>query len=102
VIKRAGTLDIAKLIQTWEGAKFSAVWGDAEMRAYDHQLQSPGFVSEILELEQIPAEISYYGNDFPYIGRASGFQRKADSSGKGHGKFALRPAYLTCATNVGN
>ena len=70
-IRRAGTLDIAKLIQTWEGANFSAVWGEVEMRACDHQMLSPGYISEILEPDQIPAGIRYYGNDFPYIGRST-------------------------------
>ncbi|MGF6546183.1 ABC transporter substrate-binding protein [Paraburkholderia youngii] len=69
VIKRAGTLDTARLISTWEGDRFAAVWGDVEMRACDHQMQTPAFVSEILEPEQIPVEIRYYGNAFPYIGR---------------------------------
>ncbi|MFP4894122.1 ABC transporter substrate-binding protein [Paraburkholderia sp. EG304] len=69
VIKRAGTLDTARLISTWEGARFAAVWGDVEMRACDHQMQTPAFVSEILEPEQIPVEIRYYGSAFPFIGR---------------------------------
>lgn len=69
VIKRAGTLDTAKLIHTWEGARFAAIWGDVEMRACDHQMQSPGFVSEVLDPEQIPAEIRYFGSAFPYIGK---------------------------------
>ncbi|WP_233804885.1 ABC transporter substrate-binding protein [Paraburkholderia sp. HP33-1] len=69
VIKRAGTLDTARLIQTWEGARFAAILGDVEMRACDHQMQSPGLISEILDPEQIPAEIRYYGDAFPYIGR---------------------------------
>jgi branched-chain amino acid transport system substrate-binding protein len=71
VIKRAGTLDTAKLIQAWEGAKLAAMWGDVEMRACDHQMQSPGFVSEIYDPEQIPADIRYYGNAFPYIGKST-------------------------------
>ncbi|WP_233860328.1 ABC transporter substrate-binding protein [Paraburkholderia sp. HD33-4] len=69
VIKRAATLDTASLIPTWEGATFATFWGDVEMRACDHQMQSPGFISEILDPEQIPAEIRYYGSAFPYIGR---------------------------------
>ncbi len=71
VIKRAGTLDTARLIQTWEGARFAAILGDVEMRACDHQMQSPGLISEILDPEQIPAEIRYYGDAFPYIGRST-------------------------------
>ena len=69
VIKRARTLEPAKLIATWEGAKFAAIWGEVEMRACDHQMLSSGFVSEVLDPEQIPAEIRYYGGAFPYIGR---------------------------------
>ena len=58
-----------KIIKAWEGAKFKAVWGEVEMRACDHQIQTPGFVSEILEPDKIPADIRFFGNDFPYIGK---------------------------------
>ena len=68
-IKRAGSLDTDKLIKAWEGSKFKAVWGEVEMRACDHQMQTPGYVSQILEPEQIPSDIRYWGNEFPYIGK---------------------------------
>ena len=77
VIRRAGTLDVARLIKAWEGAKFPAVWGEVEMRACDHQMQSPGFISEILDPGQIPADLRYYGNAFPYIGRSTRMLREA-------------------------
>jgi len=69
VINRAGSLDTDKLIKTWEGAKFKAVWGEVEMRACDHQMQTPGFVSQVLEPDQIPPDVRYWGNEFPYIGK---------------------------------
>jgi branched-chain amino acid transport system substrate-binding protein len=71
VVNRAGSLDTDKLIHAWEGAKFAAMWGDVEMRACDHQMQSPGFVSEIAGPDHIPADIRYYGNAFPYIGKST-------------------------------
>jgi len=69
VINRAGSLDTDKIIKAWEGAKFKAVWGEVEMRACDHQIQTPGFVSEIMDPDKIPANIRYWGMDFPYIGK---------------------------------
>ena len=69
VIKKAGSLDTARLIKEWEGAKFDMVWGEVEMRACDHQMQTPGYVAEVMVPEKIPQEIRYFGNDFPYIGR---------------------------------
>ena len=69
VINRSGSLDTDKLIKTWEGAKFKAVWGEVEMRACDHQMQTPGFVSQVLEPDQIPSDVRYWGNEFPYIGK---------------------------------
>jgi len=49
------------------GAKFTAAWGDVEMRACDHQMQTRGFVAEIMAPERIPAEMRYW-DAFPYIG----------------------------------
>ena len=69
VINRAGSLDTDKLIKTWEGAKFKAIWGEVEMRACDHQMQTSGCVSEILEPDKIPADVRYFGSEFPHIGR---------------------------------
>ena len=69
VINRAGSLDTDKLIKTWEAAKFKAVWGEVEMRACDHQMLTPGFVSQVLEPDQIPSDVRYWGNEFPYIGK---------------------------------
>ena len=69
VIKRAGSLDTDKIIKTWEGAKFKAIWGEVEMRACDHQMQTSGCVSEILEPDKIPADVRYFGDAFPYLGK---------------------------------
>jgi hypothetical protein len=41
------------------------------MRACDHQALTPAYVATVQEPEQIPAELRYYGNEFPYIGRAT-------------------------------
>ncbi len=70
VITKAGSLDTARLIKAWEGAKFETVWGQVEMRACDHQMQTPGYVAEVMPPEKIPHEIRYFGKDFPYIGRS--------------------------------
>ena len=69
VIRKAGSLDTARLIKAWEGARFDAVWGEVEMRACDHQMQTPGYVAEVMPPEKIPQEIRYFGSEFPYIGR---------------------------------
>jgi hypothetical protein len=59
------------VIKAWEGARFKTAWGEVEMRACDHQMLTPGYVAEVQEPEQIPADIRYYGAEFPYIGRAT-------------------------------
>jgi branched-chain amino acid transport system substrate-binding protein len=69
VIKRAGSLDTGRLIKAWEGARFELVWGEVEMRACDHQMQTPGYVAEVVVPDKIPQEIRYFGSEFPYIGR---------------------------------
>jgi branched-chain amino acid transport system substrate-binding protein len=70
VVKRAGSLDTAKVIKAWEGAKFKTLWGaEVEMRACDHQMLTQGYVAEVLEPDKIPADIRYFGTEFPYIGK---------------------------------
>jgi len=69
VIKRAGSVEAPKVIKAWEGAKFKSAWGEVEMRACDHQMETGGFVAEIMEPDKIPQEIRFFGTDFPYIGR---------------------------------
>jgi hypothetical protein len=49
VIKRAGSLDTAKVVKAWEGS----------VRRRDHGA------------EKIPQDIRYFGNEFPYIGPAT-------------------------------
>ena len=71
VIKRAGGLDTEKLIKAWEGSKLKTVWGaEVEMRACDHQMLSQGYVAEVTEPEKIPADLRYFGNEFPFLGKA--------------------------------
>ncbi len=70
VVKRAGSLETDKVIKAWEGAKFRTPWGvDVEMRACDHQMQTPGYIAEITEPEKIPQEIRYFGSQFPSLGK---------------------------------
>ncbi len=76
VVKRAGSLDTQKLINAWEGSRFKTVWGEVEMRACDHQMQTRGFVAEVMEPERIPASIRYFGSEFPYIGPATQISRE--------------------------
>ena len=71
-IKRAGSLDTEKLIKTWEGSKFKTLWGaEVEMRACDHQMLTQGYIAEVTESEKIPADFRYFGNEFPFIGKAT-------------------------------
>jgi branched-chain amino acid transport system substrate-binding protein len=71
-IKRAGGLDTAKLIKAWEGSKFKTLWGaEVEMRACDHQMLTQGYIAEIVEPEKIPAEFRHFGNEFPFLGKAT-------------------------------
>ncbi len=71
VVKRAGSTETDKLIKAWEGSKFKAVWGDVEMRACDHQMLTVGYVAELVEPEKIPADLRWFGNEFPYLGKAT-------------------------------
>jgi branched-chain amino acid transport system substrate-binding protein len=71
VIKRAGGLDAEKLIKAWEGSKFKTVWGaEVEMRACDHQMLTQGYVAEVMEPDKIPADLRYFGTEFPFLGKA--------------------------------
>jgi hypothetical protein len=71
VAKRAGSLDTEKLIKAWESSKFKTVWGaEVEMRACDHQMLTQGYVAEVMEPDKIPADFRYFGNEFPYLGKA--------------------------------
>jgi branched-chain amino acid transport system substrate-binding protein len=79
VIARASSLDSEGLIRAWEGSKFRGLWGEVEMRACDHQMQSPCFVSEVMEPGRIPEPIRYYGMEFPYIGPATAIPKEAVS-----------------------
>jgi branched-chain amino acid transport system substrate-binding protein len=71
VIKRAGSLDTNKLIKAWEGSTFRTVWGaEVEMRACDHQMLTQGYVAEVMPPDKIPADLRYFGNEFPFLGKA--------------------------------
>jgi branched-chain amino acid transport system substrate-binding protein len=76
VIRRAGQLETDALIAAWEGARLKTVWGEVEMRPCDHQVQTPGYVAEIMQASQIPQAIRYFGQDFPYIGPATMISRE--------------------------
>jgi len=67
VIKRAGSLDTETLIKTWEGSKFRCLWGEAEMRACDHQMLSQCGIARIAPPAEIPEEFRVFGNDMPYL-----------------------------------
>jgi branched-chain amino acid transport system substrate-binding protein len=70
-VKRAGSLDSERVIKAWEGSKFKTLWGaEVEMRACDHQMLTQGYIAEVMEAEKIPAEFRYFGNEFPYLGKA--------------------------------
>jgi len=76
VVTKAGSLDTETLIKTWEGDKFQALWGGAEMRACDHQVQSGCGVAEIVAPKDIPIDMRFYGDAFPYIGPATVIPRE--------------------------
>lgn len=79
VIKRAGSTDADKVIKAWEGSKFKTPWGvEVQMRACDHQMQSPGYVASIMDAEKIPQDIRFFGSEFPYIGKPSAMITLAD------------------------
>jgi branched-chain amino acid transport system substrate-binding protein len=71
VMRKTGTVDTAALIRTWEGDKYEAPWGQAELRSCDHQIISPCGVAEFLPPTKIPEQLRFYGMEFPYIGPAS-------------------------------
>lgn len=48
VLRRAGTLDADKIIETWEGDKWLGLSGVLEMRACDHQVIRDMFVTEFI------------------------------------------------------
>jgi branched-chain amino acid transport system substrate-binding protein len=100
VIKRAGTLDIARLIQTWEGAHFSAVWGDVEMRACDHQMLSPGVYIGDTRSQPDTRRHTLLRERFPLHWKVDAdSKRRIDSHAKGHRKFALRVTHVTRAAH---
>ena len=70
VIKKAGSLDTDAIIKAWEGDKRDVLWGPAEMRACDHQLQSACGVATIQRPADIPESIRFFP-EFPYIGPAA-------------------------------
>jgi branched-chain amino acid transport system substrate-binding protein len=63
-IKKAGTMDVPKIIKTWEGMKWESVIGPVTMRAEDHQIMMPIPIAEI-----IPTTNEFY--PFPYVGEPS-------------------------------
>ena len=69
VVKRAGSLDVEQLIKTWEGDKYTALWGDVEMRACDHMIQTGVGQAQIVAAADIPADMRFF--DFPFIGPAT-------------------------------
>jgi len=75
IAKRTGSLDTEAMIKTWEGAKFQALWGEVEMRACDHQIQTGIAMAEIKPVDQIPQAIRFF--DFPYIGAGTAIPRDA-------------------------
>ena len=70
ILKKAGSLSTEAIVKAWEGDRTELLWGPAEMRACDHQLQSGCGVAEILKPGDIPEVIRFYP-EFPYIGPAT-------------------------------
>jgi ABC-type branched-subunit amino acid transport system substrate-binding protein len=60
-VKKAKSLDVNKIIQTWEGMEWEGITGKMIMRPEDHQLLMPMFMAEI-----IPPTNEFYPN-LPYL-----------------------------------
>ncbi|MGO9774853.1 MAG: ABC transporter substrate-binding protein [Roseiarcus sp.] len=69
-VKKAGSLDTESIIKAWEGDRAEILWGPAQMRACDHQLQSGCGVATIEKPGDIPEAIRFFP-EFPYIGSAT-------------------------------
>ena len=68
-VKKAGSTDTEAIVKAWEGDRTEVLWGPAEMRACDHQLQSGCGVATIAKPADIPEDIRFFP-EFPYIGPA--------------------------------
>jgi branched-chain amino acid transport system substrate-binding protein len=84
-VKKAGSLDVEKMIKAFEGLKWEGPAGTVTMRAKDHQAIQPIFIEQVVKktryfdfpytkpIEVVPAEqISYKPEDFgwkPYKGK---------------------------------
>lgn len=89
VVRRAGSLDTEQLIKTWEGDKYTALWGNVEMRACDHLIQTGIGQAQILAAKDIPADMRFF--DFPFVGPATVVPREEISiapSATGNGRCA--------------
>ena len=63
-VKKAGSLDSEKIINAWEGMRFTSLSGEKiYMRACDHQLMLPMFVA------RIKAGRNRYIRNAPYLGK---------------------------------
>ncbi len=58
-VKKAGSLDVEKIIKAFEGLKWNGPTGTVTMRAKDHQLMQPMCVGQVVK------KTKYY--DFPYV-----------------------------------
>jgi branched-chain amino acid transport system substrate-binding protein len=58
-VKKAGSLDIEKIIKAFEGLKWEGPTGTVTMRAKDHQLMQPIIVGQVVK------KTKYF--DFPYL-----------------------------------
>jgi branched-chain amino acid transport system substrate-binding protein len=62
-MKKAGSEDVDAVIKAWEGLSYNGPAGTWTMRAYDHQVQMPVWIAEIV------AKTPYY--EHAYVGPAS-------------------------------
>lgn len=61
-VRRAGSFDVEKIIGAWEGMEFEGITGPSIMRAEDHQLLAPMFISQV-----VPPTNEFYPG-IPYMG----------------------------------
>jgi branched-chain amino acid transport system substrate-binding protein len=61
IIRRAGSTDPERIIQTWEGDEWNSIVGPVKMRACDHQAVMDLFAAEFVYPNKWFEDFAYYG-----------------------------------------
>lgn len=70
VLVKAGSLDKEAVIAAAEGFEIDSPSGKMFMRACDHQMGGPAAYGEFLRPAEIPEDIRFFGEEFPFAGPA--------------------------------